>query len=441
MTTTKDDVKDSDSLAMPTSWQAGLYTWFGTYITAKRFLLPTTNGDDESDAIVLSKVAKTGLDVYRDYEQRQKFIYPMYNRLLAILSLLIQNGQNTCPLRPSSQRHASGQRNRQQQTASFSFLPIKEFLQCLCNVRHHLMLAIAENQTSKDATVSSNDSRHQSFLNTYLNRKHCGEDKSSHDDSSDKNGGSSNDSVLVGKLKQITNSVNELIVLVAETQKQLEGGGITAKAAVETNRKYLLMQWDEVVSQIQRIVDTLGLFMRERPTSNPRVADIKDFDQTSNMEEDDLWSAGFESLVAHLRQETVEAALSKVVDNADDVTTVASSSGGGKIHTIPTSQVPGILLEALFVKDRITITRKEWFELFCSSLLEMLPGLEGSRAATKAQRQHFADLFVLGIWFLIHCGFIQEKVQRATASELGSARGGTIIVYEKISLVWCSGEG
>ena len=374
----------------------------------------------------------TGRDLFQYYETMKKTVCRKYSILLSIVTWLIDNGQINSPMLLLSQQ----QQPAEQQTAN---LPsAQQLLQSLGRVRNLLLLSI--NDEAATSAAVGKDTSNGTFLNTYLNRKEqcLSEGRKGQLDSNvlcptQTNTKSIIDSIIVDKIESFVNTANELIVLVDENQKHNEEDA----KIVETNKKYLYIQWQELGEQIQNIVDKLGLFLKRHPNASSDDAEFYDSLSAGGEENGILLSStACESLVAHnMRHELVEAAIYNVPEK-HYLTTGASRRGKRTHKNIPISEVPGILMRALLLKDRITIPREEWFELFCNTAWETIPDLDTHK--NPERRQQLADLFVCGTWYLVHSGFVQEKVQNAPASEQGR-RSGMIVVYEKTSLVWCSG--
>ena len=430
-----------------TNWQAGLFVWFASYVTAKKYVLslPEESNDDDDDhddydetatAMGSSRSISTGRDLFQYYETMKKSVARKYTILLSIVTWLIEDRQITSPLLLSQPPDLQQQQQAEHHTAN---LPsAHRLLQNLGHVRNLLLLSINDKSATAGAAVGNyTGTSNGSFLNRYLNRKECllegenGLDSNEMDSNQTKKKEFIINSIIVDKIESLVTTANELIVLVGDNQKHREENAKT----VETNHKFLYFQWQELVEQIQNIVDKLGLFMKRHPNSSCDDAVFYDSLSSDREELGVLSSTVCESLVAHnMRHELVEAAISNVPET-HYLTRGASKRGKGT-RNIPISEVPGILMRALLLKDRITIPRNEWFELFCITAWERIPDLDIHK--NPGQRQQLADLFVCGTWYLVHSGFVQEKVQPVPASEQGR-RSGMIVVYEKTSLVWCSG--
>jgi hypothetical protein len=111
------------------------------------------------------------------------------------------------------------------------------------------------------------------------------------------------------------------------------------------------------------------------------------------------------SLMAQFRRHTVVAMLSNLVEY--DCLTVENIS----------CRLPSLLMQ--HIRNRISIPQQEWFDGFCVQ----------SRSLA-VDRQEIFELFICGVNFLKMQGLVRER----------KAFGRDEVVYDKATLVWCSGD-
>ena len=132
------------------------------------------------------------------------------------------------------------------------------------------------------------------------------------------------------------------------------------------------------------------------------------------------WQEAYSSLTGHMRRDIVHT-LYQAVNESDD--TNNNDSNDGMDHgSIPLLLASAGVLQEL-IGNRMSIQRDEWFRQFCVQMRNRRPN-------APPTRQELLSWFVMGTWCLYQCGLIQwERIQ---------PRKG--VVYEKASVVWCSGD-
>jgi hypothetical protein len=457
MTTTTTDATsfhDRGNKASSSFWQPGLLAWFTTYVSAKRWLL-VDGSDEEEDGASRFKRQRgvtTGCEMYEYYDSRKQSVGGQYNILLSILTSLRmgpneQQSSTWCPLRPN---HTRLELTPQCTSGRHEPVPLYRLLQTLDHVRRLLV-----------SSTSFNDQFYEDdalFLRTYLNRKCNGVNdlEKAHVVPSPKS------DIMDPWTRNALTRVNELIVLVGEQlgkqEKELSDPENTTKSD-ESTLPALHKLWQELLEKIENRLDSLGSIMRRRAVKGIGTANINEgmqengSDPTSDHAVDEewdscsdaVWDVAHQSLSAHLRREIVDAALvmaSSGVDQSMPSKSAVARKRGTEtsVRTIlPISHLPGLLLDELLLRDRILVTRDEWFELFFTTARHTQEYQH--RTATHDSKQDYANLFVLGVWYLVQCGLVQEKLQHVSSSAASGLKRSTVVVYEKTSLVWCSGDG
>jgi hypothetical protein len=185
--------------------------------------------------------------------------------------------------------------------------------------------------------------------------------------------------------------INQLIVLVGSAQREKEEKGEAHTTCQEGINSMLKEFSNEALQRSDELGRSLGL------------RNIMLLPNRANDDHDGVWETAHEATSPQLRREIVAT-----LDNHTSQSAGLKSSAG--------------ILQAIF-RDRVSISREEWFSHFCSIAQS---NNNNSRIVPPEELTHW---FVLGSWFLYQCGLVKQgKLQR---------KG---IMYEKASVVWCSGD-
>ena len=184
--------------------------------------------------------------------------------------------------------------------------------------------------------------------------------------------------------------INQLIVLVGSSRREKEEGD--ANTTCQEGINCMLKEFsNEALQRADELGRSLGL-------GNMMLLPKGEEDY-----HDSVWEAAREATSAQPRREIV-ATLGKYTSHSAGL---ISSAG---------------ILQVIF-RDRVSMSREEWFAQFYS-----IAQINNNKSKI-VPLEELTHWFVLGTWFLYQCGLVKEgKLQRKK------------MIYEKVSVVWCSGD-